>query len=222
MRWSRSRSPIFPCSTEIFAIDGKRMSEPAGLIAHLRQQLDAGVLPAEIDKSYMPEGPLVPAAVLVPVVLRDQEPTVLLTLRTSHLRDHAGQISFPGGRTERDDDSAEETALREAEEEVGLHRRHVQIIGRLPPFLTITGFVVTPVIGLIKPPFELKRDDFEVAEVFETPLAFLMDQENHVRHEVMHQGKLHHYWSMPWQGYNIWGATAGMLRQLSEVFVGNR
>ena len=170
------------------------MSEPAGLIAHLRQQLDAGVLPAEIDKSYMPEGPLVPAAVLVPVVLRDQEPTVLLTLRTSHLRDHAGQISFPGGRTERDDDSAEETALREAEEEV----------------------------GLIKPPFELKRDDFEVAEVFETPLAFLMDQENHVRHEVMHQGKLHHYWSMPWQGYNIWGATAGMLRQLSEVFVGNR
>jgi 8-oxo-dGTP pyrophosphatase MutT (NUDIX family) len=104
--------------------------------------------------------------VLVPVVLRDEGPTVLLTLRTSHLRDHAGQISFPGGRTERDDGSAEETALREAEEEVGLHRRHVQIIGRLPQFLTITGFVVTPVIGLINPPFDLQPDDFEVAEVF--------------------------------------------------------
>ena len=198
------------------------MTASDGLITRLRQQLDAGVMPPEIDKSYMPEGPLVPAAVLVPVVLRDEGPTVLLTLRTSHLRDHAGQISFPGGRSEREDASPEETALREAEEEVGLHRRHVEIIGRLPQFLTITGFVVTPVIGLITPPFDLQPDDFEVAEVFETPLVFLMDQQNHVRHEVVHQGKAHHYWSMPWQTYNIWGATAGMLRQLSEVFVGNR
>ncbi len=198
------------------------MTASDGLITRLRQQLDAGVMPPEIDKSYMPEGPLVPAAVLVPVVLRDEGPTVLLTLRTSHLRDHAGQISFPGGRSEREDASPEETALREAEEEVGLHRRHVEIIGRLPQFLTITGFVVTPVIGLITPPFDLQPDDFEVAEVFETPLGFLMDQQNHVRHEVVHQGKAHHYWSMPWQTYNIWGATAGMLRQLSEVFVGNR
>lgn len=197
------------------------MTGPAGLIERLRQQLEAGVMPPEIDKSYMPEGPVVPAAVLVPVVLRDEQPTVLLTLRTSHLRDHAGQISFPGGRSEREDASPEETALREAEEEVGLHRRHVEIIGRLPVFLTITGFVVTPVVGLVRPPFELQPDEFEVAEVFETPLGFLLDQRNHVRHEVTHLGKLHHYWSMPWQDYKIWGATAGMLRQLSEVFVGN-
>lgn len=174
--------------------------------------------PPEIDKSYMPEGPVVPAAVLVPVILREH-PTVMLTMRTKHLRDHAGQISFPGGRSERADVSAEDTALREAEEEVGLGRHHVEVIGRLPDFLTITGFLVTPVVGLVTPPFQLIPDSFEVAEVFETPLDFLLDQSNHVRHEVEHRGKLHHYWSMPWRNYNIWGATAGMLRQLSEVFV---
>lgn len=188
------------------------------LIERLRQQLAAGVQPPAIDLSYLPEGPLVPAAVLVPLVRREPGPTVLLTQRTAHLRDHAGQVSFPGGRTERSDASPEETALREAEEEVGLHRRHVDILGRLPTFFTITGFVVTPVVAVITPPFDLRLDTFEVAEVFEPPLEFLLDPANHVRHEVTHAGRLHHYWSMPWQRYNIWGATAGMLRQLSEVF----
>lgn len=195
--------------------DGGRHAQ----IERLRRQLAAGLRPPEIDRSYVPEGPLVPAAVLVPVVLRAARPTVLLTLRTAHLRDHAGQISFPGGRSERADASAEDTALREAEEEVGLARDRVEIIGRLPEFLTITGFAVTPVVGLVTPPFDVKLDAFEVAEVFEAPLEFLLDQANHVRHEVTHQGKLHHYWSMPWETYNIWGATAGMLRQLSEIFV---
>ncbi len=188
------------------------------LITRLRQQLEAGAKPSEMDLSYLPEGPLVPAAVLVPVVMRPEGPTVLLTQRTAHLRDHAGQVSFPGGRWEREDDSPEETALREAEEEVGLHRRHVEIIGRMPQFFTITGFAVTPVVAVVTPPFDLKIDDFEVAEVFEPPLGFLLDPVNHVKHEVEHRGRAHHYWSMPWQGYHIWGATAGMLRQLSEIF----
>lgn len=192
------------------------------LITRLRQQLEAGTKPSEMDLSYLPEGPLVPAAVLVPVVLRPEGPTVLLTQRTAHLRDHAGQVSFPGGRSEPEDASPEETALREAEEEVGLHRRHVEIIGRMPQFFTITGFAVTPVVAVVMPPFDLKIDDFEVAEVFEPPLGFLLDPGNHVKHEVEHRGRAHHYWSMPWHGYHIWGATAGMLRQLSEIFSAER
>lgn len=194
------------------------MTDSEVLIERLRRRLVAGVKRPDIDLSYLPEGPLVPAAVLIPVVRREHGATVLLTERTAHLRDHAGQVSFPGGRSEREDGSAEETALREAEEEVGLHRRHVEIIGRMPEFFTITGFVVTPVVALVNPPFDLNPDEFEVASVFEPPLDFLMNSANHVRHEVMHQGKSHHYWSMPWQGHHIWGATAGMLRQLSEVF----
>lgn len=194
------------------------MDEAHGLVTRLRRQLDAGIRPAPLDERYAPEGPLTPAAVLVPIVLRDQGPTVLLTQRTAHLKDHAGQVSFPGGRVEADDAGPEDTALREAEEEVGLHRRHVEIIGHLPRFLTVTGFTVMPVIGLVRPPFDLRLDDFEVAEVFEPPLAFLLDPANHIRHDIVYQGQAHHYWSMPWQGYNIWGATAGMLRQLSEIF----
>jgi 8-oxo-dGTP pyrophosphatase MutT (NUDIX family) len=190
------------------------------LIARLRRQIDAGVQPPPIDKSYMPEGPVVPAAVLVPVILREAGPTLLLTVRTAHLRDHAGQISFPGGRSERSDVSAIDTALRESEEEVGLRRESVEILGCLPHFLTITGFIVTPVIGLI-PPLDIERDltldAFEVAQVFEVPLAFVLDQANHVRHDIEYGGKPHHYWSMPWQEHHIWGATAGMIRQLSQV-----
>lgn len=161
----------------------------------------------------------IPAAVLVPIVLR-AEPTMLLTQRTAHLRDHGGQISFPGGRCEPDDPSAEATALREAEEEVGLDPSCVEILGRLPQYLTGTGFTITPVVGLVTPPLNLKLDDFEVAEVFEPPLSFLLDAGNHQRQQREFNGIQHEFWAMPWNDYYIWGATAGMLVSLHDVLFG--
>lgn len=159
---------------------------------------------------------LTPAAVLFPIVVRDTGHTVMLTQRTAHLRDHAGQISFPGGRVEADDLSPTHTALRETEEEVGLSRERVEILGFLPEYRTGTGFRVTPVVGLVHPPFELQPDPFEVAEVFEVPLAFLLDPGNHQRHEMHYRGALRQYFAMPYGDYFIWGATAGMIRSLSE------
>jgi 8-oxo-dGTP pyrophosphatase MutT (NUDIX family) len=166
------------------------------------------------------------ASVLVPLVLRDGL-TVLLTQRTAHLNDHPGQISFPGGRVEAGDADATATALREAEEEVGLAARHVDVLGRLPIYTTATGFIVTPVVALVQPGFALRPDPFEVAEVFEVPLAFLMDPRNHRRHAVEVAGVRREFLSMPWDGrdrdgnpkrYFIWGATAAMLRNLYRFF----
>ena len=161
------------------------------------------------------------ASVLVPLVARDNDLRVLLTRRTDHLRDHAGQISFPGGRTEEHDADAIATALRETEEEVGLARSFVEVIGTLPRYATVTGFVVTPVVALVQPGFELALDSFEVAEAFEVPLGFLMDPANHRRHQMDTPAGTRHFYSMPWDGiaadgqprqYFIWGATAAMLR----------
>ena len=160
--------------------------------------------------------PLTPAAVLFPIVLRDDGHTVLLTQRTAHLRDHAGQISFPGGRVEEEDPSPVATALRETEEEIGLSRAHVEILGYLPEYRTGTGFRVTPVVALVKPPFELALDAFEVAEAFEVPLAFLLDPANHQRHSLHYRGALRHFFAMPYGDYFIWGATAGMIRSLTD------
>ena len=158
------------------------------------------------------------ASVLIPLVMRD-ELSVLLTRRTEHLRDHAGQISFPGGRAEPHDADAAATALREAEEEVGLPHEHVEVIGALPIYKTVTAFMVTPVVALVRPGFELKPDPFEVAEVFEVPLAFLMQPAHHQRHAFEFAGERREFFSMPWQAdggqrYFIWGATAAMLRNL--------
>lgn len=173
---------------------------------------------------FNPEGPTAQAAVLVPLVLRGDALQVLLTRRTEHLRSHAGQISFPGGRSEPHDADAVATALRETEEEIGLPRRHVEVIGALPPYATVTGFVVTPVVGLVAPPFTLVPDAGEVAEAFEVPLPFLMTPAHHRRHQWDAGGGLRRqFLSMPWQGtgadggmrdYFIWGATAAMLRNL--------
>lgn len=158
---------------------------------------------------------LTPAAVLFPIVLRDGGKTVLLTQRTAHLRDHAGQISFPGGRVEDEDLSPVHTALRETEEEIGLARQHVQILGFLPEYRTGTGFRVTPVVGLVQPPFDLTLDPFEVAEAFEVPLDFLLDPVNHKEHSLHYRGALRHFFAMPYGDYFIWGATAGMIRSLT-------
>ena len=159
---------------------------------------------------------------LVPLIQRD-EITVLLTQRTDHLTDHPGQISFPGGRVEPEDENATATALREAHEEIGLHARHIEVLGELPTYTTGTGFIVTPVVALIEPPFTIAADPFEVAEVFEVPLSFLMSPANHRHHAIEFGGVKREFLSMPWQGadaageprrYFIWGATASMLRNL--------
>ena len=163
------------------------------------------------------EEDLIPAAVLFPIVLRESGPSVLLTQRTAHLREHPGQISFPGGRVEPEDSSPAHTALRETEEEIGLASAHIEIVGYLPEYRTITGFRVMPVVGLVRPPFELRPDPSEVAEVFEVPLAFLMDSANHQQHSVHYRGELRHYYAMPYGNYFIWGATAGIIVTLSRA-----
>ena len=157
------------------------------------------------------------ASVLLPIVAREQGLTLLLTQRASHLTDHGGQISFPGGRMEEFDVTAIETALRETEEEIGLDRRHIEVIGELPEYFTGTGYRITPVVALAQPPFDLRADPFEVAEIFEVPLAFLMDGMNHQRRTVEfpndEMGRRTFY-AMPYERFFIWGATAGMLRNL--------
>ncbi len=158
----------------------------------------------------------VAAAVLVPIIDRPSGLTVLLTQRTAHLRDHPGQVSFPGGRCEPRDADPQATALREAEEEVGLRPDQVEVIGCLPEYATSTGFRVTPVVGVVTPPLNLRLDDFEVAEVFEPPLSFLLDATNFRRESVLYQGVQREFWAVPWEGRYIWGATAGMLVGLRE------
>jgi len=161
-----------------------------------------------------------PAAVLVPVVRRESGLTVLLTRRTAHLNDHAGQISFPGGRAEPGDADAAQTALREAAEEIGLQAARVEVLGELHPYVTVTGYRVTPVVGLVTPPLDLRPDDFEVAEVFEVPLAFLLDPANHQRNRVLAEGRERRYYAMPYRHYYIWGATAGMLMNFYAFLTG--
>ena len=160
--------------------------------------------------------PWTAAAVLFPIVLRASGDTVLLTQCTAHLRDHAGQISFPGGRVEMEDLSPIHTALRETEEEIGLSRERIKILGFLPEYRTGTGFRVTPVVALVQPPFDLQPDPFEVAEIFEVPLSFLLDPANHQRHSIHHRGAMRDYFAMPYGDYFIWGATAGMIRSLTQ------
>ena len=157
-----------------------------------------------------------PAAVLVPIVERDAGVTVLLTQRTEHLSHHAGQISFPGGRVEPHDQGAVDTALRETEEEIGLDRARVDIVGCLDIYETVTGFSITPVVGFVREGFTLTIDQQEVSEAFEVPLDFVLDPANHQRHSREFKGARRYYYAMPYQHRYIWGATAGMLVNLSE------
>ncbi|HXH04559.1 MAG TPA: CoA pyrophosphatase [Candidatus Competibacteraceae bacterium] len=156
-----------------------------------------------------------PAAVLVPLVARPEGYTVLLTRRTEHLVHHPGQVSFPGGRSEEGDASPVATALREAHEEIGLEPALVEVLGSLDLYQTVTGFLVTPVVGLVHPSFQLTLDSFEVAEAFEVPLAHALDPCNHQRQSRIVNGQRREYYVIPYRHYFIWGATAAMLVNLS-------
>ena len=213
--------PVVGTDAHLAAVDLARLNADA-----MRQRLSA-------PPAWTPESPgdgglfgdneRSNASVLVPLVQREDGLTVLLTQRTSHLRDHAGQISFPGGRAEDSDAGVIETALREAEEEIGLARRHVEVIGALPIYRTVTNYDVTPIVALVRPPFELAIDAHEVAEAFEVPLVFLMTPAHHQRHVFEFEGGQREFLSMPWprpdgQGeYFIWGATAAMLRNFYRL-----
>ena len=155
-----------------------------------------------------------PAAVLAPIVARAQGATVLLTQRTTRLRQHSGQIAFPGGKIDPQDESPVAAALREAWEEIGLHARHVDPLGYLDLYATGTGFRIFPLVAIVRPPFELTLNPEEVDEVFEVPLRFLMDPANHQLHTREADGVARHFHAMPWEGRFIWGATAGMLKNL--------
>lgn len=157
------------------------------------------------------------AAVLVPLVNRAGRLQVLFTQRTPHLDDHASQISFPGGRVEAADASREETALRETEEETGIERARVSLLGKLPDYEIPSGFRIAPVVGWIEPPFTLRPDPFEVAEVFEAPLEHFLDPASYQRREYRLRGRHRHYMAVPYEGRYIWGATAGMLYCLCRM-----
>ena len=174
----------------------------------------------DLNPGTSPADRLTPAAVLVPIIDRAEGMTVLLTRRTDHLASHAGQISFPGGHVEPGDASPEDAALRETEEEVGLARANVHILGRLDSYITGTGFEITPVVGVVETPFDLDPDPHEVAEVFEVPLGFLLDPANHQRHSRRFNGEHRFFYAMPYDDYYIWGATAGMVVNLYELLVG--
>lgn len=165
--------------------------------------------------------PAEPAAVLL-LVVNHAEPAVVLTQRTSHLAHHAGQIAFPGGRREGSDESPERTALREAAEEIGLDDRRVEVLGRLPEYRTSTGFAVTPIVGWAEPPMSWRPDPHEVADVFEVPLAFLLDPRNHRYESAFFRGRMRHYWAMPYGERFIWGATAGMIVTFQRLMAARR
>lgn len=206
--------PVLGVDTHLPAVPAAALSAGA-----LRQRFKAPpVWQTEVDRepSFGPRDSA-DAAVLVALVLRD-EPMVLLTERTAHLSTHSGQVAFPGGRTDDTDANAAATALREAHEEVGLESGFVEVIGSLPVYVTGTAFTVTPVVALVQPGFLLEPNPYEVADVFEVPLSFLMDPVNHRRHAIEWEGQRREWFSMPFtdpqtgKEHFIWGATAGMLR----------
>lgn len=211
-----------PQRLPVDAIAGEPALPPARLhAAWLRQRLAQPPrwTPELPDDLRMRLPTLRRAAVLIPLVARPDGLTMLLTQRTAHLSNHAGQVSFPGGSTDAGDSSPIETALRETEEEIGLSRNHIEIIGVLPDHVTASAYIVTPVIGLVTPPFELTAESNEVADIFEVPLAFLMDGMHHQRmsFELPDGGGRRSFYAMPYGPFFIWGATAGMIRNLFHL-----
>ena len=203
----------------------------ADFFARARERLSFEVPPGLDDPNIIPESgdsgtdrmleiiareqPIRRAAVLVPIV-DHPEPTVLLTQRSANLADHAGQIAFPGGKIDATDATPLDTALREAEEEVGLSRGYVEPIGYLGLYGTSFGFRILPTLGRVRPGFRIKLSEGEVDDTFEVPLSFLMNPANHQLHSKEFRGMLRTYYAMPYGQRYIWGATAGMLRMLYE------
>jgi 8-oxo-dGTP pyrophosphatase MutT (NUDIX family) len=157
-----------------------------------------------------------PAAVLLPIIEHDQQLTMLFTLRAKHLKHHAGQVSFPGGKQEDFDKNLLATALRETQEEIGIAPHAIEVIGSLPMYRTISRYEVVPYIGFVLPPLGLELDKNEVDSVFEVPLSYLLDQKNHLIHLVKRKNKQYPVYFIQWQGANIWGATAAFVRNLSH------
>ena len=211
--------PVDPRSLPIDAISTDPAIAAASLSAERLREIFRDPLPWQpevVDEQrFRTElGTHVAAAVLVAIVIRADHLSILLTERTTHLLDHAGQVSFPGGRAEAGEISATDTALRETEEEIGLSRSQIEIIGELPTYYTGTGYRIAPVVGLVNTPFTLALDPFEVAEAFEVPLEFLMDPVNHQTRRLQLPHGERAFYAMPFQNHFIWGATAGMLRNL--------
>ena len=214
------RLPVLGVDDHLPAVPLDRLSAPA-----LRERFAKSLAwtPELVAERPLGQRSPVHASVLVPLLEREGGMTVLLTQRAEHLSDHPGQISFPGGRAEHHDLSPVDTALREAEEEIGLASHCVQVLGSLPIYTTVTSFIVTPVVGIVQPDFTLRLDPSEVSEVFEVPLAFLMSPAHHRRHAVGEGDEAREFFSMPWpsqkadgsaRSHFIWGATAAMLRNL--------
>jgi 8-oxo-dGTP pyrophosphatase MutT (NUDIX family) len=211
----------------LFSIEDLRARAQGRLLRELPPNaLDPSFAPSRGDhvlNSPAPEHVVAkarPAAVLAPIVARPSQTTVLLTLRASNMRNHSGQIAFPGGKID-EGETPLAAALREAQEEVGLEPRFIEPLGWLDPYLTGTGYRIMPLVAVIDPAFTPAINPHEVEDVFETPLSFLMDSGNHQRQSREWQGKLRHFYAMPYQERYIWGATAGILRNLFERLYGD-
>lgn len=209
-----SKVPVVSVDTALPAVPAARLT-PAELRARFAKPPQW--TPELVAESRFSDRAPAAASVLVPLVMRD-ELMVLLTERTAHLSSHSGQIAFPGGKRDAEDADDAATALREAQEEIGLDAHHVEVLGVLPIYTTGSAFHVTPVVGLVQPGHTVIANPDEVAAIFEVPLAFLMNPANHRHHAVQWQGATRHWLSMPYQDSGterfIWGATAGMLRNL--------
>ena len=194
------------------------------LAARLREALALGhgrspiLIPGDVLDEEQQERGITPAAVLVAVVDRP-EPSVILTLRPETMRKHPGQISFPGGRIDPGDDGPVAAALREAEEEIGLAPHHVDVIGLADVYRTVTGFEVTPVVGIVPPDLPLAPHPGEVAALFEAPLHYLLDPAHQIERSALWRGRERHYYEIDYQGRRIWGATAAMIVNLSRRLV---
>jgi len=219
----------------MMAVNNPLKIDHAAFRAHAEKRLYAEPQPDAFDPLHLPkhgdhrlsemlapaDGALHrPAAVLIPIIARRGEATVLLTHRSAHLKDHAGQIAFPGGKMALSDTTPIHTALREAEEEIGLEGRFIEPIGYLDPYLSSTGFRIMPVVAIIDPGHRIMIDPNEVESIFEVPLGFLMDPTRHEQHSREWRGAMRRYYAMPYGEHYIWGVTAGIIRNLYERVYG--
>ena len=217
--------------TGFTALDLMRRVEQKQSAIAIADEFDSGGLPVSGDHALNPQWnashvmagadprlkiKLKPAAVLIPVVDRGDHASVLLTTRNAQMRSHSGQVAFPGGKIDAEDLSPEHAALREANEEIGLDVRQAQTLGRLPQYMTGSGYAITPVLAVVRTPFELRANPDEVADIFEVPLHFLMDPQQHQRESRIFAGHERFFYAIHYQNRNIWGATAGIIRSLYE------